>query len=66
MLASRGSGKVLEYRIKWKGFASSQSVTWELAAQVKDMPGFSAALAAFLHGQPTLHAPQPFLTSNGR
>ena len=47
----RGAGKVVEYRIKWRGFASSQSVTWELASQMRGTPGFDAALAAFDEAQ---------------
>jgi ankyrin repeat protein len=50
VLAERGTGSYLEYRIKWKGFASSQSVTWELGSQVKALNGFEEALARFRDG----------------
>ena len=47
VLAARGTGPFLEYRVKWRGFASSQSVTWVLASQVKTLPGFHEALQRF-------------------
>jgi hypothetical protein len=47
VLAERGSGSVVEYRVKWKGFASSQSVTWELASQLAKLNGFDEALRIF-------------------
>ena len=47
VLATRGGGKIIEYRIKWKGFASEQSATWELASQLQQLVGFKEALARF-------------------
>ena len=47
ILAARGSGAVVEYRVKWRGFASSQSVTWELGSQLRKMPGFEAVYERF-------------------
>ena len=47
VLAVRGFGRVVEYRVKWKGFASSQSVTWELGSQLSQLKGFKEALGRF-------------------
>ena len=49
ILAVRGSGGFTEYRIRWKGFSSSQSETWELGSQMKVLPGFAEALGRFEH-----------------
>jgi len=47
VLGERGHGNVVEYRVKWKGFASSQSVTWELGSQLRRLAGFDDALRRF-------------------
>lgn len=47
ILAERGSGRVLQYRVKWTGFASSQSVTWELGSHLSNVCGFREALERF-------------------
>ena len=47
VLAERGRGRIVEYRVKWKGFSSSQSVTWELASQLHTLSGFEEALRRF-------------------
>ena len=47
VLAQRGSGRVTQYRVKWKGFASSQSVTWELGSQLHKISGFREVLTRF-------------------
>ena len=44
LLAERGSGRVVEYRVKWKGFSSARSATWELGSQVRMLSGFEEAL----------------------
>ena len=50
VLAERGSGKVLEYRVKWKGINSSKP-TWELGSQLVKLAGFEEALERFKLGQ---------------
>ena len=47
VLAVRSSGGVVEYRVKWQGFASLQSITWELGSQLERMSGFHEALRRF-------------------
>ena len=47
VLAERGNGRVAEYRVKWKGFASSRSVTWELGSHLTKLRGFDDALLRF-------------------
>ena len=47
VLGARGAGPTLEYRVKWAGFSSKASATWELAAQLRGVRGFADALARF-------------------
>ena len=47
ILAQRGRGRYLEYRVKWQGFGGSRSATWELASELAELRGFGQALACF-------------------
>ena len=48
VLAERGSGLLVEYRVKWRGFEGSKSATWELGSQLHKLDGFREALDRFL------------------
>ena len=50
VLGERGRGAFLEYRIKWQGFSSSNSVTWELASKMSKVSGFEEVLRRFRAG----------------
>ena len=56
VLAERGAGRFVEYRVKWRGFSSSQSVTWELASTLAKVDGFDDVLRAFRVRAPPRHA----------
>ena len=54
VLAQRGGDATLEYRVKWEGFSSSGSLTWELGSQLHaGAAGFQDALAEFEATSPT-------------
>jgi len=51
VVSERGSGAMLEYRIKWEGFKSGGCMTWELASQLlSHAAGFAEALQEYDEG----------------